>query len=998
MKNRIRINPRREIRRLVKIVPQLTGWLFGACVLSAHAATFVSSQDGLWGAPATWWPTPGIPGPDDTVYVNHIVEAEQSYACAYLHLNNTLRIYPGYSLTVGGGIWGEEGYPRVIGSWGTFINNGTFGTSANYPAFTIDKWVTWQNAGAFNHSAGVLTLDGVWRNQPGASYNVSVDGDFLVGSGTVENYGAFAKTGADGVARVTTTFCNYGGMINVQRGGLVFGGGGVSSNGVVNVAAGADLDMCGSNTLQVYGTVTGYCPGRIGWSGGKLLLNDPVVFDFPNMYWAGGSFQGYIKNTGLMILEADTQKECYVGTLDNYGTIRQTNTGPLYLNKYVNVCRVLNQPGAVYEIQSDGTNITGSSINDLDDAFYNYGTLRKTGGNGLSRIAATFCNYGGTVEVQAGTLVLAGGGISSNGVFNASVGAVLELVGGNNPQFYGTFSGSGQGWVGWSSGRIVPNTSVVFDFANGIHWAGGSFQGYIKNTGLMILEADTQKECYVGTLDNYGTIRQTNTGPLYLNKYVNVCRVLNQPGAVYEIQSDGTNITGSSINDLDDAFYNYGTLRKTGGNGLSRIAATFCNYGGTVEVQAGTLVLAGGGISSNGVFNASVGAVLELVGGNNPQFYGTFSGSGQGWVGWSSGRIVPNTSVVFDFANGIHWAGGSFQGYIKNTGLMILEADTQKECYVGTLDNYGTIRQTNSGPLYLNKYAFVSRVLNQPGAVYEIQSDGTNITGSSINDLNDAAYNYGTLRKTGGNGLSRIAATFCNYGGTVEALTGTLEFTHYNHSNGVIRLNGGNVVLPVCTLYGGLLSGTGTVAVAGTLTSAATTAPGLSTGTLNIQGNFAQTATGTLAIELGGRDPGQFDLLAVTGNATLNGTLCVTVSPLFMPSKGDQFRILTCGNLAGAFSVTNMPPGLSLSYNSTSVVLAVTGPLPVTLLNPAVAGTNFTFSFMSQTNQTYTVEYKDDLNTTNWYFLESVAGTGALLECVIPMTNSAQRFFRVRQS
>ena len=813
MKNRIRINPRREIRRLVKIVPQLTGWLFGACVLSAHAATFVSSQDGLWGAPATWWPTPGIPGPDDTVYVNHIVEAEQSYACAYLHLNNTLRIYPGYSLTVGGGIWGEEGYPRVIGSWGTFINNGTFGTSANYPAFTIDRWVTWQNAGAFNHSAGVLTLDGVWRNQPGASYNVSVDGDFLVGSGTVENYGAFAKTGADGVARVTTTFCNYGGMINVQRGGLAFGGGGVSSNGVVNVAAGADLDMCGSNTLQVYGTVTGYCPGRIGWSGGKLLLNDPVVFDFPNMYWAGGSFQGYI-----------------------------------------------------------------------------------------------------------------------------------------------------------------------------------------KNTGLMILEADTQKECYVGTLDNHGTIRQTNTGPLYLNKYVNVCRVLNQPGAVYEIQSDGTNITGSSINDLDDAFYNYGTLRKTGGNGLSRIAATFCNYGGTVEVQAGTLVLAGGGISSNGVFNASVGAVLELVGGNNPQFYGTFSGSGQGWVGWSSGRIVPNTSVVFDFANGIHWAGGSFQGYIKNTGLMILEADTQKECYVGTLDNYGTIRQTNSGPLYLNKYAFVSRVLNQPGAVYEIQSDGTNITGSSINDLNDAAYNYGTLRKTGGNGLSRITATFCNYGGTVEALTGTLEFTHYNHSNGVIRLNGGNVVLPVCTLYGGLLSGTGTVAVAGTLTSAATTAPGLSTGTLNIQGNFAQTATGTLAIELGGRDPGQFDLLAVTGNATLNGTLCVTVSPLFMPSKGDQFRILTCGNLAGAFSVTNMPPGLSLSYNSTSVVLAVTGPLPVTLLNPAVAGTNFTFSFMSQTNQTYTVEYKDDLNTTNWYFLESVAGTGALLECVIPMTNSAQRFFRVRQS
>ncbi|MBI5387032.1 MAG: hypothetical protein HZA90_20350 [Verrucomicrobia bacterium] len=76
--------------------------------------------------------------------------------------------------------------------------------------------------------------------------------------------------------------------------------------------------------------------------------------------------------------------------------------------------------------------------------------------------------------------------------------------------------------------------------------------------------------------------------------------------------------------------------------------------------------------------------------------------------------------------------------------------------------------------------------------------------------------------------------------------------------------------------------------------------------------------------------------------------------------------------------------------------LLATDSAPLLLVQPAVVGTNFTFAFLTQTNQTYTVEYSDDLGTTNWLLHHTLTGNGSLLPCLIPMTNAAQRFFRVR--
>jgi hypothetical protein len=87
------------------------------------------------------------------------------------------------------------------------------------------------------------------------------------------------------------------------------------------------------------------------------------------------------------------------------------------------------------------------------------------------------------------------------------------------------------------------------------------------------------------------------------------------------------------------------------------------------------------------------------------------------------------------------------------------------------------------------------------------------------------------------------------------------------------------------------------------------------------------------------------------------------------------------------------------NYDSTGLAAQIVpgGPIPIQLVQPGVVGTNFAFSIQTVGYLGYTVEYNDDLVASNWRFLETLTGTGSLLQCVSPMTNVTQRFFRVRQ-
>ena len=107
----------------------------------------------------------------------------------------------------------------------------------------------------------------------------------------------------------------------------------------------------------------------------------------------------------------------------------------------------------------------------------------------------------------------------------------------------------------------------------------------------------------------------------------------------------------------------------------------------------------------------------------------------------------------------------------------------------------------------------------------------------------------------------------------------------------------------------------------GNVSSAGVVAPGASIGTLTVNGNYNQTNTGALAIEL---SPTVSSVLAVRGTATLAGTLAL------LPDAGTytpytKYSVLTATNgVTGTFgNVVNLFPtvGLSVSYQPNSVTV-----------------------------------------------------------------------------
>jgi hypothetical protein len=104
----------------------------------------------------------------------------------------------------------------------------------------------------------------------------------------------------------------------------------------------------------------------------------------------------------------------------------------------------------------------------------------------------------------------------------------------------------------------------------------------------------------------------------------------------------------------------------------------------------------------------------------------------------------------------------------------------------------------------------------------------------------------------------------------------------------------------------GSLSGSGTIVgnlINGSIIEIGT--PG-GAGRVQIQGNYAQSADGTLAMKIAGTDPGTgYDVLSITGSAMLDGTLDVTVLDGFFVHEGDTFTLLTFGQRSSEFRTIN---------------------------------------------------------------------------------------------
>jgi hypothetical protein len=93
-----------------------------------------------------------------------------------------------------------------------------------------------------------------------------------------------------------------------------------------------------------------------------------------------------------------------------------------------------------------------------------------------------------------------------------------------------------------------------------------------------------------------------------------------------------------------------------------------------------------------------------------------------------------------------------------------------------------------------------------------------------------------------------------------------------------------------------------------------------------VTGDYLQSASGNLFVDLGGPAAGAYSQLNVTGAANLDGTLNIGLTNGYTPSLGDTFNLLNWTSYTGAFAAvngTNLPGGLVLkgSYQPTGLSL-----------------------------------------------------------------------------
>ena len=275
----------------------------------------------------------------------------------------------------------------------------------------------------------------------------------------------------------------------------------------------------------------------------------------------------------------------------------------------------------------------------------------------------------------------------------------------------------------------------------------------------------------------------------------------------------------------------------------------------------------------------------------------------------------------------------TFNGAATQTGALVLDAQGQNN--VAWVFQIGTALTTS---------------INSTITFINLGSNG----GSDLGVFWDAgsAINIGANNQIAGNYLAGTSITFGGLsagGGRALALAGISldnniinafgglgggDFTgglYYSLSGAVVLSSlsggtGGTTTIAPGTVNGGLGTIGGNVVNSGTL-SPGINSPGLSTGPLKIAGNFTQTSTGTLVIQLASAT--SFDQLLVTGTAALAGTLQVDALNGFNPLGLSFPVVIASGGVSGTFStlsgsaiITNRAAiGTSLNYSPTTVTV-----------------------------------------------------------------------------
>jgi hypothetical protein len=965
---------------------------------------------GNWNTPASWTPS-GVPAATDDVQITldgtYTVTMNSVQSAASLTLggatgNQTLAVtantltLSAASVVNANGILSQAG--GTIAGTGSLTINGTFnwsagvmtgaGTTTVNGPFNLSGLVSingsriLNNASTANWTAGVN--QGMWTgtgsviNNTG-TWDAKVDGGAIVnqygGATTFNNFGSFKKSAGAGSTLINIPFVNTG-TVNAQSGTISLGGGGSNSNTLTTTGAGATLAFAaGVFDLNAGTNVSG--PGTILLnSSGTVNVNSAMVIPGTTTFtFTAGTLAG----TGTLTLNGTFNWSA--GVMTGAGTT--TVNGPFNLSGLVGIQsgRILNNASTANWTAGAGQGMwtgLGSVINNTGtwDAkvdggaivnqyggattFNNSGTFKKSAGAGSTLMNIPFVNSG-NVDVQSGTISLGGGGSSTNALIVSAVSSTLTFAAGVfNLDAGTTISGPGTVLLN-TSGTVNVNSALAFPAATTFTFTAGTLGGtgalttngtFNWSAGLMTGAATTTVN---GTFNLSGLPGINGSRTLATTSAVNWTAgpgegfwtgggsIINNTGT-WDASVDG----GAIVNHYGGAttFNNSGSFKKSAGAGSTLINISFVNTG-TVNAQAGTISLGGGGSSTNTLTTTGASATLEfaagvfnLDAGTNVSGPGTILLNSSGTLNVNSALVIPGTTT-FTFANGT----------LAGTGALTVNGTFNWSAGLMT----GAASTTLNGPFNLSGLPGInnSRVLNTTNVTTWTAGSGQGLwtgTGSIINNSGTwnatvdggaivnrygGATNFnnsGTFKKSAGAGSTSVSTAFTNTG-TVDAQSGTLNMSSstYTQTAGTTKLTGGAFSSTTnINIQGGTLAGSGTVTGPVIVSGTGVLSPGLSAGALNLAGTYAQTSPGSFNVELGGLLGTQYDHADTTGAATLAGSLNVSLINAFSPAPGDSFTVMTYPSHTGTFTL-NTPGvacvGWTATYGATTLALTA-APVP----------------------------------------------------------------------
>jgi outer membrane autotransporter protein len=540
------------------------------------------------------------------------------------------------------------------------------------------------------------------------------------------------------------------------------------------------------------------------------------------------------------------------------------------------------------------------------------GGLNKAG---LGLLTLTGSNtYTGGTTIAAGTLQIGHGGTTGSIVGDVVDNANLAFSHSDNITFSGLVSGTG------TLTQIGPGTLTLTNLTNS--YSGGTF----ALGGTLSVANDAELGLSTGGITLQGGELLTTTDGFTTARTVDV-NPAGSPNTLAAAANTTATYTGP-ISDtgaltIGDATHT-GTVVFTGTKSYS--GGTIINFG---TLQLGNVTTTGsiaGPVFNSGIFNlfnANTAALTTIS--NNPgattNFFSSTTAStatiinNGGFTVFIGSSTAGNAAITNNNSGQTTFNTGSTAGNATITTNSGGSTSFHGNSTAGnaTINTSGGLTQffdTSTGGQ--------ARFITSVGGIFDIsQLTSTGMTVGSIEGA--GTYQLGSKMLTVGlNNLStEVSGRIVDGGlgsGTGGALikvgTGTLTLTGANTYSGGTIVDSGNLIVDNAQALG-----TGDLIVNGGVLSA-------DPQTINVLRNYTQNAGGTLQLNIAGRAAGQFDVLNVSGNAALDGTLRL-VNLGYQPQSGDKLRLVTTGGaVSGRFAQFQNPFTLAAGFNTIDLVYA----------------------------------------------------------------------------